>query len=173
LGAGVSESRDSNGDNEVDARPEPAPSEPNDVISGAEPVARDEVGEPSSQVTSPSVSSPPYWMHAHHLGPIGHMRNISNVSVDSVLPPGAITLQDNEREDGGSDTNNAYGRDRNRACWAKSVQITDYVVVNGSTTNIGAFVVWNIRVRTLTVSPAVSRGVPLFWRQQVVGETCG
>ncbi|KAJ3949333.1 uncharacterized protein N0V96_000448 [Colletotrichum fioriniae] len=52
----------------------------------------------------------------------------------------AITMHDNEA----SDING-----RNRACWAKSVEITDYVVVNGSATNIGAFVVWNIRVETL------------------------
>jgi hypothetical protein len=43
------------------------------------------------------------------------------------------------------------GDDRNNACWAKSVEIVDYIVVNGSATNIGAFVVWIIRVETLTV----------------------
>ncbi|ROV96370.1 hypothetical protein VPNG_09062 [Cytospora leucostoma] len=51
---------------------------------------------------------------------------------------------------GSEETRTSYGRDRNRACWAKSVEVTDYVVVNGSATNIGAFVVWNIRVETLS-----------------------
>ncbi|KAF6827683.1 PX domain-containing protein YPT35 [Colletotrichum musicola] len=87
-----------------------------------------------SSVTSPaSVTSPPYWMNHHQ-------RSVSNMSTESVLPAGAITMHDNEASD---------GNDRNRACWAKSVEITDYVIVNGSATNIGAFVVWNIRVETL------------------------
>ena len=66
---------------------------------------------------------------------------------------GAITLHDNETEDDwhGRDL---HGRDRNRGCWAKKVQVTDFVTVNGSATNIGAFVVWNIRVQTLSVSSA-------------------
>jgi hypothetical protein len=123
---------------------------------------------PSEQVTSPSVSIPPYWSDSHaqqqkiHLIPHnhGHARAVSSSSVESVLPPGAITLQDNERDDDDdeneytgrrSNSSELYGRDRNRACWARSVQVTDYVLVNGSTTNIGAFVVWNIRVETLNV----------------------
>jgi len=114
-------------------------------------------GDQATAVTSPSITSPPYWAHAHNTlsasngGGRGHSRSISNASVDSVLPPDAITLQDNEYDDG-PDGSNVYGRDRNRACWAKSVQITDYVLVNSSTTNIGAFVVWNIRVETLNGS---------------------
>ncbi|KAK4129356.1 Phox-like protein [Parathielavia appendiculata] len=124
---------------------------------------------PSEQVTSPSVSVPPYWFDTHthqeqnHLQVHGprHARAVSSSSVDSVLPPGAITLQDNEREDDDDDNEHTgrrsnsselYGRNRNRACWARSVQVTDYVLVNGSTTNIGAFVVWNIRVETLNGS---------------------
>ncbi|KAK0731192.1 Phox homologous domain-containing protein [Lasiosphaeris hirsuta] len=73
------------------------------------------------------------------------------MSVESAPIPDAITLQDNEHDDGPNGSN-IYGRDRNRACWAKSVQIRDYVLVNGSATNIGAFVVWNIRVETLNGS---------------------
>lgn len=64
------------------------------------------------------------------------------MSAESILPAGAITLRDNE--------SNEYN-DRNNACWAKSVVISDCTIVNGSTTNIGAFVVWNIRVETLNV----------------------
>lgn len=90
-----------------------------------------------SAVTSPaSVTSPPYWL----MNGTGHRRSISNMSAESVVPIGAITMRDNE----------ASGRDeRNKACWAKSVSITDHVIVNGSATNIGAFVVWTIRVETL------------------------
>jgi len=72
------------------------------------------------------------------------------MSNESIAAPGAITLQDNEIED--VDGTNVYGRDRNKACWAKSVQVKDYVLVNGSSTNIGAFAVWNIRVETLNGS---------------------
>ncbi|KAI0837477.1 Phox-like protein [Hypoxylon sp. FL0890] len=91
----------------------------------------------SSPVTSP-VTSPPYWIanHSHH------NRGVSTASAES-LPTGGIILRDNE---------NSELDDRGSACWAKSVEITDYVTVNGSTTNIGAFVVWNIRVETLSGS---------------------
>ncbi|TWU76172.1 PX domain-containing protein ypt35 [Metarhizium rileyi] len=85
-----------------------------------------------------SVTSPPYWTNTH-----AHRRNISNVSVESALPAGAITLQDNDTSE---------HDDRNKACWAKSVEIVDYTVVNGGATSIGAFVVWNVRVETLTGS---------------------
>ena len=119
----------------------------------------------SEQVISPVVSIPPYWSHSRdqnqsHLqahAP-GHTRGVSTASAESVLPPGAITLQDNELDDEDdeytgrrSNSSELYGRDRNRACWARSVQVTDYVMVNGSATNIGAFTVWNIRVETLNV----------------------
>jgi len=83
-----------------------------------------------SRVTSP-VTSPPYWVQSHQ-------RSFSNISVESV-PDGAITLQDNED---GEDA-------KNKACWARSVYIEDYVIINGSRTGIGAFVVWNITVDTL------------------------
>lgn len=99
----------------------------------------DDADDAPSPVVTPSsaVTTPPYWTSSSRT----HQRNTSNVSVDS-LPPGAITLRDNE---------NMEGDDRNNACWAKSVEIVDYIVVNGSATNIGAFVVWIIRVETLTV----------------------
>ncbi|KAI1097584.1 Phox-like protein [Jackrogersella minutella] len=90
-----------------------------------------------SPVASP-VTSPPYWMNHN----VNHTRAISSTSVDSI-PIGGITLRDNE---------NSELDDRGSACWAKSVEITDHITINGSTTNIGAFVVWNIRVETLTGS---------------------
>ncbi|KAK1247263.1 hypothetical protein MKX07_002172 [Trichoderma sp. CBMAI-0711] len=98
---------------------------------GDEAALRNATTSPSSAtVTSP----PPYWPHA-----FAHQRTVSNVSAESILP---ITLRDNDTSDD----------DRNSACWAKSVEITDYIVVNGSNTNIGAFVVWNVRVETLSGS---------------------
>jgi hypothetical protein len=87
-----------------------------------------------SPVTSP-ITSPPYWVQSHQ-------RSASAISIDSI-PNGAITLQDNTD---GADA-------KNKACWAKSVYIEDHVVINGSRTGIGAFVVWNITVETLHVSP--------------------
>lgn len=100
---------------------------------GSSSSAMPEVGHDSnSPVTSPV--SPPYWVQ-------GHQRSFSNISVESV-PNGGITLQDN------TDGEDA----KNKACWAKSVQIEDHVIINGNRTGIGAFVVWNINVETLQVS---------------------
>ncbi|CAH0015005.1 unnamed protein product [Clonostachys rhizophaga] len=87
--------------------------------------------------TTLSPTTPPYWINSNI-----HQRSRSNVSVESI-PAGAITLQDNE---------NNLDNDRNNACWARSVEIVDHIIVNGSTTNIGAFVVWIIKVETLTGS---------------------
>ncbi|KAI8959846.1 Phox-like protein [Daldinia sp. FL1419] len=89
-------------------------------------------------ITREPVTSPPYWINDH----TNYARGMASVSVES-LPAGGITLRDNE-------TNSLD--DRGNACWARSVEITDYVTVNGSATNIGAFVVWNIRVETLNGS---------------------
>jgi hypothetical protein len=83
-----------------------------------------------SPATTP-ITSPPYWVHAHS-------RSFSNVSIESIQD-GAITLKDN-----------TDGEDmKNKACWARSVYIEDYVIINGSRTGIGAFVTWNITVETL------------------------
>lgn len=128
------------------------------------PEQRPQSPQHQERVLSP-VTSPPYWAHNHNhnhsYGAEAHAQdhiNSLNLSTESLVP-GAITLQDNEadgepqdREPEASETRTSYGRDRNKACWAKSVEVTDYVIVNGSTTNIGAFVVWNIRVQTLSVS---------------------
>lgn len=94
---------------------------------------------PDSPVASPAMTSPPYWMH--HNGP-RHDRSVSNASAESI-PTGCITLRDNET---------SSVDERGSACWARSVQVTDYVVVNGSATSVGAFVVYNIRVETLSGS---------------------
>jgi hypothetical protein len=87
----------------------------------------------SSTAEGSPVTSPPYWVHSHR-------RTVSNISIESIAS-GAIRLQDN-----------TDGRDdKNEACWAKGVRIDDYVVINGNRTGIGAFVVWNVTVETLSV----------------------
>lgn len=98
------------------------------------PPPEQEADDNDSPVSSP-VASPPYWVQSH-------TRSFSNISVESI-PAGAITLQDNTDETS-SDT-------KNKACWARSVYIEDHVIINGSRTGIGAFVVWNITVETLRV----------------------
>ncbi|KAF3348609.1 hypothetical protein VD0002_g3598 [Verticillium dahliae] len=104
--------------------------------SSDDDAAHDDSDTWASAVTSPaSITSPPYWTNSH-----SHQRSISNMSAESVLPAGAITMQDHEVSDPDH---------HNKACWAKSVEIVDHVVINGSATNIGAFVVWNIKVETL------------------------
>lgn len=100
---------------------------------------------PSSTMSPSSVHSPVYWPNSGG----GHQRSTSSVSVESVLPAGAIMLRDNETSD---------HDDRNNACWARGVEVFDHTVVNGSATNIGAFVVWIIKVETLSVSRCFPRG---------------
>ncbi|TGJ79033.1 hypothetical protein E0Z10_g9734 [Xylaria hypoxylon] len=102
------------------------------------------ISNSQSPIVSP-VTSPPYWTaRGSQDYPSGHGRTISSASADSLIPAGlGITLRDNE---------NSSTDDRGSACWAKSVEVTDYVTVNGSATNFGAFVVWNIRVETLSGS---------------------
>ncbi|RYO89778.1 hypothetical protein DL762_003055 [Monosporascus cannonballus] len=107
--------------------------------TGAEISSNAPGAAPESPIASPAMTSPPYWMH--HNGP-RHDRTASNASVESI-PTGGITLRDNET---------SSVDERGSACWARSVQVTDYVVVNGSATSVGAFVVYNIRVETLNGS---------------------
>lgn len=103
-------------------------------INGAEYDAADETAEAAQP--RKTATTPPYWQNMH-----SHRRRASTNSSGSG-PTGAITLVDNEADD---------EEDRNNACWAKSVEIVDYTVVNGGATSIGAFVVWNVRVQTLHV----------------------
>ncbi|KAI2640981.1 Phox-like protein [Xylaria nigripes] len=119
-----------------------------DATTSEEPdatiVSSDTNGNQQSSTRSP-VTSPPYWtVQNSRVHSFDHGRTPPNASATSLVPAGlGITLQDNE---------NSSVDDRGGACWAKSVELTDYVTVNGSTTNIGAFVVWNIRVETLNGS---------------------
>lgn len=98
-------------------------------------------------ITSPSsITSPPYWIQSHH-------RSLSSISAESVAPRG-ITLQDNTDGSRGDDS-------KNDACWAKSVYIEDFLIINESRTNIGAFVVWTITVETLEVGCLLFLGLGL------------
>ncbi|KAI0160571.1 Phox-like protein [Xylariaceae sp. FL1272] len=110
-----------------------------DSTSGANPES-----QPSDPAESPVISpvqSPPYWTPRNSQDhPPGHTRTVSSESIPAGV---GITMRDNE---------NSSIDERGSACWAKSVQVTDYVVVNGSATNIGAFVVFNVRVETLNGS---------------------
>lgn len=126
-----------------------------------------QTGQTSPERLTSPITSPPYWAHGHTFDAQSTSRAF-NHSAESLVPRGGITLQDNEAEEDLDDAaddsaaasgstprhsadaaRTSYGRDRNKACWAKSVEVTNFVVVNGSATNIGAFVVWNIRVQTL------------------------
>jgi hypothetical protein len=124
-------------DTETDSEAPPKRPDASRLDTNVSIATEDDDAPESASVVSP-VTSPPYWLHHHS----NHARSTSMASVDSIVA-GRITLQDNE---------NSSIDDRNHACWAKSVEVTDYVVVNGSATNIGAFAVWNIRVETLNVS---------------------
>lgn len=103
--------------------------------------------EPSSSRPSPSPCSPknkfdpngsnenapPYWTRDHN-------RTDTVASFDSLMGRG-ITMADNT-----TDTS-----ETNAACWAKSVTIQDYETVSGNSLNVGAFVVYNIVIETLSV----------------------
>lgn len=122
------------------AETQPAATTSDDGIRDSEDDRRGDADSATSPMMSPPVSTPPpYWQMQHSY----------NDPAESAPEAGAITMRDNESEDQGG---------RNSACWARSVEIPDYVIVNGSATNIGAFVVFNIRVETMNVS----RWPPLF-----------
>lgn len=74
---------------------------------------------------------PPYWHRR---------RGNSQASIRSDLHA-PITLEDHTEEPS----------DQSEALWAKSVHIDDYVVVSGSRTGVGAYVVYNCTVEMLDV----------------------
>lgn len=83
-------------------------------------------------------ATPPYWQHN---------RTASYATVASSDRAPAITLQDN------TDSQSL----KHTQLWAKSITIDDYVIVKGSATGIGAYVVWICRVETLDGSPLTIR----------------
>lgn len=105
-------------------------------------------GRTQNQTPSPKtlpVASPPFWAARNSQdSPAAYGRTAPSASAESLTLAGlGITMQDNE---------NSSIDERGSACWAKSVEVNSYVIVNSSATNIGAFVVWNIRVETLNGS---------------------
>ncbi|KAL4738977.1 Phox homologous domain-containing protein [Aspergillus similis] len=113
---------------------EPADSNPSEISASPSSASSSH-----SQSESPSLAPkerpvsgivPPYW--SHH-------RNASRASQISADGGPAITLEDHT-EDPNSETS--------RGLWAKSVTIDDHVVVQGKS-GVGAYVVWNCKIRTL------------------------
>ncbi|KAI9758013.1 MAG: hypothetical protein M4579_003249 [Chaenotheca gracillima] len=88
-------------------------------------------GHPTSTEVEGSVNgsaahglTPPYWKH--------HQRGDSNLSLEHVAPS-AIVLEDHTQEPS----------EGSEALWARNVAIDDYVIVSGSRTGVGAYVVYN------------------------------
>lgn len=85
-----------------------------------------------------SHTPPPYWQHSREPS--------SSDELSSYRPP-PIILEDH-----------TLSRAASRAAlWAKAITIDDYVIVRGSPTGIGAYVVWNCRVQTLDGGPMTIR----------------
>ncbi|RMZ81227.1 hypothetical protein DV737_g2668, partial [Chaetothyriales sp. CBS 132003] len=84
--------------------------------------------------------SPPYWQHR---------KSPSETSQRSLQPSNAITLSDNTEPQSASRSKSAL--------WAKTVSVIDYVVVNGGSAGLGAYVVWNCEVQTLDGGPMTIR----------------
>ncbi|KAL4784703.1 Phox homologous domain-containing protein [Aspergillus varians] len=106
----------------------PAASHPTEISSSPSPTSQSSRSSPKERPVSGIV--PPYW--SHH-------RNASRTSQISIDGGPAITLEDHT-EDPNSETS--------RGLWARSVTIDDHVVVQGKT-GIGAYVVWNCKIRSL------------------------
>ena len=88
-------------------------------------------GHAAAEPQATSALVPPYWKHH---------RQVSDASLEFRRPP-PISLEDHTE---------SYSESSN-ALWAKSITIEDYVIVKGSRTGVGAYVVWNCIVETLDV----------------------
>lgn len=81
--------------------------------------------------------APPYWLRN---------RSTTHSTIASLDAP-AITLKDNTEE-----FVNAHNQ-----LWAKSITVDDFVIVQGNSIGIGAYVVWICKVETLDGSPLIVR----------------
>ena len=101
--------------------------------------ATEDVGDTQPHLTKRHsyLNSPPYW---------ARKRSGTYSTIASDGSP-AITLKDNTDE----------SESRHNQLWAKSITVTDYVVVQGNSLGIGAYVVWTCRVDTLDGSPMIVR----------------
>ena len=93
--------------------------------------------------TGEGVVSPPYWY--------SHQRSNSSASYSSThfgrTPQ--ITLEDHTEDDS----------EQCKSLWARHVSIDDHVVVSGNRTGVGAYIVWNCTVETLSVSRLGSKAI--------------
>ena len=86
--------------------------------------------------------SPVYWQPRHNRSEsYASQQSIDDTRGGSGRGKQGITLEDHTEEPSES----------SGSLWAKGISIEDYVVVRGSSTGIGAYVVWNCRVETLDV----------------------
>lgn len=94
-----------------------------------------EPNTPNSANDLPPIIIPPYWQHQRSTSSGSHL------SLEGQKRAQPIHLEDHTE-------NNA---EASNACWARSVKIEDYAIVQAGTTGIGAYVVWNCKVETLDV----------------------
>ena len=72
---------------------------------------------------------PPHWLHRRHE---------SYASVIDNKPTPILLLDHTESSS-----------DHHGAVWAKAIYIEDYVIVSGSVSKVGSFVVWHCKIETL------------------------
>lgn len=121
----------------MDSRSPPPPPPPSDPSAASNGRPEEEIKNGSAR---PSIV-PPYWQ--------SHQRQASYASVVSIGKPPPITLEDHTEE----------SHDISSPLWAKVVSIDHHVVVSGSVSGIGDYVVWMCNVDTLNVCPSVSSSV--------------
>ncbi|RMZ76121.1 hypothetical protein DV738_g5091, partial [Chaetothyriales sp. CBS 135597] len=112
------------------------PDASNTVIEGSENGGNGGNG----QTKQKSHIAPPYWYHR---------QSASDTSQHSLERSNAITLADNTEPQSTSPSQSKL--------WAKTVSVLDYVIVHGSPTGLGAYVVWNCQVQTLDGGPMTIR----------------
>lgn len=84
------------------------------------------------------LAAPPYWLRK---------RSTTHSTIGSLEGSPPITLKDNTEE---------IPKAHNQL-WARSITIDDYVIIQGNSVGIGAYVVWICRVETLDGSPMTVR----------------
>ncbi|PGH33437.1 hypothetical protein GX50_03744 [[Emmonsia] crescens] len=99
---------------------------------------------PTSTPTTTSTSGviPPYWQHYRNVS------QASQTSLDAAPRRSLIRLEDHTEDP---------ANDASKGLWARSVTIDDYIVVRGSKSGIGAYVVWICNIQTLEGGSMVVR----------------
>lgn len=83
-------------------------------------------------------TAPPYWLRH---------RSTTHSTIGSFERLPQITLKDNTEED----------HEAHEQLWAKSISIDDYVIIQGNSAGVGAYVVWICKVEMLDGSPMTIR----------------